>query len=128
MDMLWFLQGTVGGVLKGIYIYRREQNFTHPISKALQWLAWYPEFWAGQGWSYILLCWGHFLYTPWDWVCRFSRKNLRGDFWEKVPNFGYYNSVYQASHCSALLIGCLKFCSRLCIYMVFCSFTILILE
>ena len=22
-------------------------------------------------------------------VCQFSRKNLRGDFWEKVPNFVY---------------------------------------
>ena len=24
-----------------------------------------------------------------------------------------YNSVYQGSHCSALLIGCVKYCSRL---------------
>ena len=23
-------------------------------------------------------------------VCQFSRKNLHGDFWEKVPNFGHY--------------------------------------
>ena len=26
-------------------IYRREQNFTHPICKALQWLPWYTELW-----------------------------------------------------------------------------------
>ena len=45
---------------------------------------------SGAGWSYILLCWGRFLYAPWVKICRFSRKNLRGDFWEKVPNFGYY--------------------------------------
>ena len=34
--------------------------------------------------SYLLLCWGRFSYTPWNQVCRFSRKNLCGDFWEKV--------------------------------------------
>ena len=28
-----------------------------------------------------------YVYTPWHYVCQFSRKNLRGDFWEKVPNF-----------------------------------------
>ena len=30
---------------------------------------------------------GIFLYTPWHYVCRFSRKNLCGVFLEKVPNF-----------------------------------------
>ena len=32
----------------------------------------------------------------------FQEKNLRGDFWEKVPNFGYYIKII---YCSALLIG-----------------------
>ena len=70
-----------------ITTYRRVQNVTHPISKAIQWLAWKADVWAGQGWSFILLCWGRFLYTPWDKVCQFSRKNLRRYFWEKVANF-----------------------------------------
>ena len=28
-----------------------------------------------------------FSHTPWDKVCQFSRKNIRRDFWEKIPNF-----------------------------------------
>ena len=39
--------------LTQLTMYRREQYFTHPISKALHWLTWMAEFWAGQGWSFI---------------------------------------------------------------------------
>ena len=46
-------------------VYTRAQISNHPISKVLQWLAWCSEFWSEQGWSYIFLCWGHSLYTPW---------------------------------------------------------------
>ena len=28
-----------------------------------------------------------FSHTPWDKVCQFSRKNIRRDFCEKIPNF-----------------------------------------
>ena len=37
-----------------------------------------------------------------------------------------YNSVYQGSHCSALLIGCVKFCSRLYMYYYVISYHILV--
>ena len=64
---------------------------THPISKALQWLASKADFWAGQGWSFLLQCWGRFLYAPWDYVSMpiFKKKSSRR-FLGKVPNFGYY--------------------------------------
>ena len=68
-------------------IYTRLHKCNHPISKALQWLAWSTKFWTGQGWSHILLCWGRFLYIPWLFVCQFSRKNLPWNVWEKVTNF-----------------------------------------
>ena len=45
--------------------YTRGRKSNHPISKVLQWLAWWWGAWAEQGWSYILLCWGRSLYTPW---------------------------------------------------------------
>ena len=74
--------------------YRREQKSNHPSSKALQWLAWYTEFWAGQGWSYILLCWGCSLYMPWDYVCMliFKKKSSRW-FLRFQPN-GYWLFQY----------------------------------
>ena len=77
-----------------LYFFRnsRLHKFNHTMRKALQWLAWSTNFWTGQGWSHILLFWGRFFYTHWDYVCQFSRKNLPWNVWEKVPNFGYYIS------------------------------------
>ena len=37
---------------------------------------------------------GTFLYTLWDIVCQASRKNIRGDFWEKVKSFGDYIKMH----------------------------------
>ena len=47
------------------FTYTREKKFKHPISKVLQWLPWYAEFWAGQVWSFKLVSWGPLCYTPW---------------------------------------------------------------
>ena len=44
-------------------IYSQAHKSKHPISKVLQWLAWYAAFWARHWWSHILLCWGRFLYV-----------------------------------------------------------------
>ena len=35
-----------------------------------------------------------FLFIPWHYVCRFSRKNLLLDFWKKLLNFSLQQSYY----------------------------------
>ena len=42
------------------------------------------EFWVGQGWSFILRCWGRFLYKPWDYVGLFSRKIFEEIYGKKL--------------------------------------------
>ena len=93
----WFLKGLHTGSKRHIIsalimspilqTYTRLHKCNHPISKALQCLAWKAKVWTGQGWSHILLCWGRFSYIPWLLVCQFSRKNLPWNVWEKVTNF-----------------------------------------
>ena len=51
-----------------IWTYTRGQKSIHLISKALQWLASWTKVWVQHWYSYILLCWGPFLYTPWHKV------------------------------------------------------------
>ena len=97
-----------------IFLYRREQYFRNPISKSLQWLAWKAKVCAGQEWSFKLF-----------------PGNLGEDFFLKIGILSpkvykrpQHKSMklhpcpaqtfaFLASHCIALQIGCVKYCSRL---------------